>query len=165
MSLKLGFKGSTKKRLDDITTMVNLLLQQMFNGKVTDNENINNITFVTLAKQGYIDDVTAGEHTELFSEWKSGNSYAAGDLNVYLGNLYRCLQAHTAQDDWTPPETPALWKNVADPTEEYPKWSQPIGATDCYSIGDKVTHSNKRWESTCDGNVWEPGVYGWTEIV
>jgi C-terminal processing protease CtpA/Prc len=32
-------------------------------------------------------------------------------------------------------------------------------------IGDKVTHNGKVWESIVDNNSWEPGVYGWTEIV
>ena len=26
----------------------------------------------------------------------------------------------------------------------------------------KVTHKDQRWTSDLDGNVWEPGVYGWT---
>ena len=27
----------------------------------------------------------------------------------------------------------------------------------------KVSHNGKHWISNADGNVWEPGVYGWTE--
>lgn len=33
-----------------------------------------------------------------------------------------------------------------------------------YMRGDKVTHGGKTWVSTCDNNVWEPGVYGWEAI-
>jgi hypothetical protein len=29
--------------------------------------------------------------------------------------------------------------------------------------GDKVSHNEKHWISDVDANVWEPGVYGWTE--
>lgn len=47
--------------------------------------------------------------------------------------------------------------------EAWPAWSQPTGAHDAYSAGDRVSHSGKHWTSDADGNVWEPGVYGWTE--
>jgi hypothetical protein len=57
-----------------------------------------------------------------------------------------------------------MWTRIADPAEEYPEWIAPIGAHDAYATGDKVTHSEKKWISTADGNVWEPGVYGWEEV-
>ena len=40
-----------------------------------------------------------------------------------------------------------------------------VGAHDAYNAGDKVSHGGKHWTSTVDSNVWEPGVYGWTEVV
>lgn len=53
-----------------------------------------------------------------------------------------------------------------EPSEpEYPAWVQPSGAHDAYSAGDRVAHGGKVWESTVDGNVWEPGVSGWMEVV
>ena len=52
----------------------------------------------------------------------------------------------------------------ADPAEEWPEWSQPVGAHDAYNAGDKVSHNGKHWTSAMDGNVWEPGTYGWDEI-
>lgn len=66
--------------------------------------------------------------------------------------------------DWTPDATASLWKKIGDPTEEWPAWSQPIGAHDAYNSGDKVSHNGKHWTSNIDANVWEPGVYGWTEV-
>ncbi|WP_286014137.1 MULTISPECIES: lytic polysaccharide monooxygenase [Nocardia] len=45
-------------------------------------------------------------------QWKSGTTYATGDVVTYDGARYRCLQPHTAQDGWTPPSTPALWQKV-----------------------------------------------------
>lgn len=47
--------------------------------------------------------------------------------------------------------------------ETYPEWVQPTGAHDAYSKGAKVSHNGKNWVSDTDSNVWEPGVYGWTE--
>ena len=39
-----------------------------------------------------------------------------------------------------------------------------IEETRAYSAGAKVSHSEKKWTSDLDNNVWEPGVYGWTEV-
>ena len=101
---------------------------------------------------------------ELFPAWKSDGSYQTGDRVRYEETLYKCLQAHTAQSNWIPSESPSLWVRVDDPSIEYPEWIQPIGSTDAYPKGAKVTHENKRWASDVDNNVWEPGVYGWTEV-
>lgn len=43
-------------------------------------------------------------------EWVVEAAYAVGDEVTYQGVLYRCLQAHTSQADWTPPAVPALWQ-------------------------------------------------------
>lgn len=125
----------------------------------------NSVTFVTLAENGTIDDVTAVEHTDLFSPWVIGIVYKIGDMRSYEGNLYRCVQAHTSQVDWTPDVSVSLWVKVGDPTEEYPDWSQPIGSHDAYNLGDKVSFDGKHWSSTDNANVWQPGVYGWEEII
>ena len=31
-------------------------------------------------------------------------------------------------------------------------------------MGDKVTHNDKTWISDIDYNIWETGVYGWSEV-
>ena len=121
------------------------------------------ILFVSMAEAGQIDSTTAGEHASNFAEWAYPVSYKAGAIRRYKDRLYRCVQAHTSQEDWTPVETPSLWAEIADPSEEWPQWAQPIGAHDAYNAGDKVSHSGKKWVSEIDANVWEPGVYGWTE--
>ena len=109
-----------------------------------------------------LSDETALTGVELFPPWSVGKAYATGDRVQYEGTLYKCVQAHTSQADWTPPATPALWTAVS--IDEYPAWVQPTGAHDAYSKGDKVTHNGKRWTSDVDNNTWEPGVYGWTEV-
>ena len=110
-----------------------------------------------------LDDTDALGAVELFPLWAAGVDYAA-DIRVrYGGKLYRCVQAHTAQTDWTPDQTPALWTEVAKPGE-IPVWKQPTGAQDAYQRGDKVHYPGKDdtvYISTVDNNVWEPGVYGW----
>ena len=122
------------------------------------------ITFVTLAESGSIDDVTAGEHADVFAMWEVDTAYVVGNIRRYSdGKLYRCLQAHTSQANWTPDVSVSLWVCTSDPAEEWPAWSQPVGAHDAYAAGDKTSHNGKHWVSTADANVWEPGVYGWED--
>lgn len=99
---------------------------------------------------------------ELFPFWASGLSFSIGDRVCYKQKLYKCVQAHTSQADWTPDATPALWVEVAKPGA-IPDWKQPAGAHDAYKKGDLVRHNGEIWESTTDSNVWEPGVYGWVK--
>lgn len=109
------------------------------------------------------DDETALAAIEVFPAWREDGFYSAGDRVRYGGKLYRCLQAHTAQADWTPDTAVSLWVTAADPAIEWPEWVQPVGAHDAYEKGAKVTHNGRRWTSAVDSNVWEPGVYGWEE--
>lgn len=108
-----------------------------------------------------LDDETALTGVELFPMWAIGRAYAIDDRAQYNGTLYRCVQAHTSQADWTPDATPALWVIVT--VEEWPEWVQPTGAQDAYAKDSKVTHNGKKWISSYDANVWEPGVYGWED--
>lgn len=91
-----------------------------------------------------------------------GRAYAVDDRVQYGGILYKCVQAHTSQADWTPDATPALW--VAVSIEEYPEWVQPTGAHDAYNIGDKVTYKGNHYVCDINGNVYAPDVIGWTLI-
>lgn len=124
-------------------------------------DTVNSILFVTLAEDGLIDSVTAGEHIDLFSPWGSGIAYESGKYVSYNGKLYRCITAHTSQDDWTPDAAVSIWQQIADPSDPCPPWSQPIGAHDAYDMGARVTYNGQRWQSTINANVWQPGVYGW----
>ena len=121
------------------------------------------IAFVVLAEAGNIDSVTASEQATLFSEWVPGVKYTVGQLRRYGNTLFRCVQEHTSQEGWEPDKAASLWAVTSDPAEEWPDWSQPIGAHDAYSAGAKVSHKGKHWTSDLNGNVWEPGVSGWTE--
>lgn len=103
----------------------------------------------------------------IFEYWEPDHQYAVvGERVCYSGNgkLYKVLQAHTSQADWTPDVAVSLFAEVLipDPTV-IPEWVQP-GSTNPYMKGDKVRHNDKVWVSTIDNNVWEPGVYGWDEV-
>lgn len=115
------------------------------------------------AAQSLTDD-TALEAVELFPVWKAGQGYTTGQRVQYNGVLYSVLQDHTSLADWTPDAAASLFAKVLIPDESViPEWEQP-DSTNPYSAGDKVTHNGKTWVSDIDGNVWEPGVYGWTEV-
>ena len=110
-----------------------------------------------------LNDTTALTGVELFPVWATDTAYAVGDRVQYNGALYKCVQAHTSQADWMPDATPALWVIVS--VEEWPEWIQPTGAHDAYDKDAKVSHNGKHWKNTMDANVYEPGVYGWEEII
>lgn len=106
-------------------------------------------------------------------EWRVGLQCVAADAErtagVYFnptdGNLYRCVQAHTAQADWRPdlPGLGALWVPFYEPEAGPQPWVQPTGAHDAYNVGDRVTFEGNVWESVINANVWSPTAYpaGW----
>lgn len=113
-----------------------------------------------------LDDTDALEAVELFPVWVEDTAYAL-DIRVRYGEkLYKCVQAHTSQTGWEPPNVPALWTEVAKPGE-IPVWKQPTGAQDAYMTGDKVHYPDEDgpvYVSIMDYNTWVPTVYGW-EVV
>lgn len=56
-----------------------------------------------------VDDETALSAMELYPVWTTDIAVSVDDRYQYDGKLYRCVQAHTTQADWTPDATPALW--------------------------------------------------------
>ena len=101
---------------------------------------------------------------KLFPWWRPGKTMNADERVYYDGDglLYKVLQTHISQDDWTPDVAVGLFAKVLipDPTI-IPEWEQP-SSTNPYMKGDKVTHNDNTWVSNIDNNVWEPGVYGWS---
>ncbi len=112
----------------------------------------------------HLSDDDALQGIELFPHWSSEKSYEVGNRVSFEGTLFKCLQNHDSQDTWTPSDVPSLWVRIDDPFVEFPEWIQPLGSTDAYPLGAKVSHLGKYWISTVDNNVWEPSVYGWNEV-
>ncbi len=112
-----------------------------------------------------LSDEVALTGVELFPHWNGdGVEYKVDERVSYNGILFKCLQAHTSQATWKPTDAPSLWARVLIPDPEViPEWEQP-DSTNPYMTGDKVTHNGKTWQSDIDNNVWEPGVYGWSEV-
>lgn len=119
-----------------------------------------------------LSDDEAAQVPALYDEWVNGESYEVGDRVRCLGVLYRCLQSHVAQDDWTPTAAPSLWARVLpgqagnEPEEGYAEWVRPE-STEGYATGDKVTWNGHLWESIVDSNVDEPGTdngFRWEDL-
>lgn len=110
----------------------------------------------------------AQANVEWYMKWEPEVDIAKGERRwEQVGEeklLFECIAPDglpACNNLYKPSETPAIWKRVW--LEEWPEWVQPLGSHDAYSKGDKVTHNGKKWVSDVDNNVWEPGVYGWSE--
>ena len=100
----------------------------------------------------------------IYPAWREEVTYTTGQRVRHDVTLYKVLQDHTSQADWTPEAAPSLFAKVLIPDENViPAWEQP-DSTNTYKKGDKVTHNGKMWVSDVDNNSWEPGVYGWSAI-
>jgi hypothetical protein len=103
-----------------------------------------------------LSDEEALEVAALFPTWvsKMGQAVNVGERYWYDGKLWKVIQAHTVQEDWTPDTAVSLFVEVS--IEEWPQWVQPQGAQDAYMTGDKVTYNGTHYVSLIDNNVWSP---------
>lgn len=109
------------------------------------------------------------ECVRLYRPWEIGRNYQVGEYLTYGQNgvgdpqLYKVVQAHTSQANWTPEATPALYDAIGLDNSGYPIWSQPTGAHDAYNAGDIVNYNGILYRSLIDGNVYSPDGYpaGW----
>ena len=119
-----------------------------------------------------LDDEKALEVATIYDQWVVGKAYTVGEFVVYGENgvgdpqLYKVVQAHTSQADWTPDAAVSLFVAIGLDEEGYPVWSQPTGAHDAYNTGDVVDYNGTLYKSLIDGNVYSPETYpsGW-EVV
>lgn len=115
----------------------------------------------------------AMEVATIYDPWAVGKPYTAGEFVTYGENgvgdpqLYRVVQTHTSQADWTPDATPALYTPIGLDDAGYPVWSQPTGAHDAYNAGDIVDYNGTLYQSLIDGNTYSPEAYpaGWAKYV
>lgn len=124
------------------------------------------IPFVLMAQAEQIDDVTITENAALFATWDEHWTGKAGTILQDEGILYRSIHDVGPGQNTKPSQTPSMWTRIGSPIEEWPEWVQPIGAHDAYESGAKVMHNARRWVNAHgDGNIWEPGLYGWEENI
>ena len=109
------------------------------------------------------------EVATVFAPWESGKIYCEGMYLTYGKNsvgdpqLYKVVQDHTSQADWTPEATASLYTAIGVNEAGYPVWSQPTGAHDAYNIGDVVAYNGILYMSLVDANTYSPETYpdGW----
>lgn len=119
-----------------------------------------------------LDEDMALECVRLYRSWEIGKAYQVGEYLTYGQNgvgdpqLYKVVQAHTSQADWTPDKTPALYDVIGLDDDGYPVWSRPTGAHDAYNTGDIVNYNGVLYESLINGNTWSPDEYpaGWKAV-
>ena len=112
-----------------------------------------------------LNDEDALEAKELYPQWSGESMSYTTDMRVrYNVILYKVLQAHISQSSWTPTAAPSLFAKVLIPDPDVvPEWEQP-DSTNPYMKGDRVMFNGVVYESTIDGNVWAPNVYGWVAV-
>lgn len=111
----------------------------------------------------------AMEIAYVYAPWEIGKSYSVGDYLRYGENdvgdpqLYKVVQDHISQEDWTPDITASLYDAIGLDDSGYPVWSQPTGAHDAYNIGDVVNYNGVLYKSLINGNIYSPDAYpaGW----
>ena len=129
-------------------------------------ENQRNLALTLFAET--LSDAQALQVPMLFDEFDgNGVAYEVGKRVLYNDILYKVIQAHTSQADWTPVAAPSLFAKVINETMDgsIPEFEQP-DSTNPYMKGDKVKFNGKVYESLIDNNVYSPEAYpaGWKEI-
>ena len=56
-----------------------------------------------------LSDNLALKYTAMYPSWSAGITVSEGQRYQYSDRLYKVIQAHTTQADWTPDITPAMW--------------------------------------------------------
>ena len=129
-------------------------------------ENQRNLALTFFAET--LSDAQAIQVPMLFDDFDgNGVAYEVGKRVLYNDILYKVIQAHTSQADWTPVAAPSLFAKVINETIDgsIPEFEQP-GSTNPYMKGDRVLFNGKVYESLIDNNVYSPEAYpaGWKEI-
>jgi hypothetical protein len=110
----------------------------------------------TLVREDMMTPQEITEMAGMYPPWQEGESVATDDLRAFDGMLWRVVQGHTTQADWTPDVARSLWVRTVAP-DVIPEWVQPLGAHDAWPLGAVVTYEGALYESLVVANVWVPG--------
>lgn len=125
-------------------------------------------TGIALAMQkSELTDQEALQVKNLHKEWKVGESVEVGDRRQYGDLLYKCRQAHTTQEDWTPDVYQAGWEVIDEEhagTQEDPiPWSTGMHPEEgkYYIEGELIAKCIEDPQTTLYGNLASlcPGRY------
>lgn len=104
---------------------------------------------------------------ELYPLWAVDTAYTVDYVVRHNSKLYRCLQGHTSQDNWTPDATPALWVEIAAPNE-YREIKDNMLPTEAFALDEIGWYKEKDnlWKSLIAANTYTPDSYpaGWEQV-
>ena len=111
-----------------------------------------------------VDDNTALRMVAYYPEWTAGTAYAAGDRLVYNGDLYKVLQAHTAQEAWLPGTgTESLYTRI-DEQHDGTKYDPiPYSGNMALEAGKYYIQSGKTY--LCNRDTGNPVYHALAELV
>lgn len=117
-------------------------------------------------------DDEAMEIATIYPKYVVGKAYKINELFTYGENsvgdpqLYRVVQDHVSQAEWSPDITASLYSPIGLTKEGYPIWTQPTGSHDAYNAGDIVEFNGVLYRSLIDGNTYSPEAYpaGWEQV-
>ncbi len=113
-----------------------------------------------VAQKGNADDVINA--LPLFPAWRPAQ-YAIGNVCRYMGEPYRCTQAHDSTDNplWTPSAEKSLWGNYHGTTPETAlPWVAPTGAHDQYRAGEYAIWTDGQIYRAKRDTVFSPAEVG-----
>lgn len=111
-----------------------------------------------------LDEATALEVCGVYPQWEENKTYKTGEYITYGENnvgdrqLYKVVQEHTSQANWTPDITASLYDPIGLNEKGYTIWSAPSGAHDAYNTGDIVDYNGTLYISLVDNNIYAPDV-------
>lgn len=115
------------------------------------------------------DDTMIIDCEDLVDAWQADTDYSVNDIRKFDGQVYRCVQAHTSQPNWTPSQVHALWIVKHTKNKDKPKpFVQPQGAHDAYMKDEcclfEIDGVMKLCISKVDNNAYSPADYpqNWT---
>lgn len=107
------------------------------------------------------DTVAINDAVELLRIWHP-EPFAVGDVRMYAGIPYRCVQAHdaTGNPDWTPDTVPALWMQYHGTSAETARaWVSPTGAHDMYHVGEYMIWTDGKVYKCLSDTAYSPVEY------
>jgi len=99
--------------------------------------------------------------------WHEG-AYAIGDVRMYEGNPYKCVQAHdsTGNPAWNP-TVASLWMQYHGTSAATARpWIAPAGAHDMYLKGEYMIWTDGQVYCCLTDTVYSPDAYGaaWEKV-
>ena len=99
------------------------------------------LVLLTLASLFLIVFRTTEVSAQTIPAWQPNTAYTTGTLVTFNAQEYKCLQGHTSQVGWEPPNVPALWQLVASTggTADFTLTANP--ASQSVAVGGRATYT------------------------